>query len=77
MLQLAEPDEVQEYMLPTLSTMFSGCALRSVQAHVTLLESLHIISTKLTNVQTSQLLWPMLFNALDSTSPQVQVSVGL
>lgn len=28
MLQLAEPDEVQEYMLPTLSTMFSGCALR-------------------------------------------------
>lgn len=30
MLQLAEPDEVQEFMMPILNGLFSGCALRSV-----------------------------------------------
>lgn len=28
MLQIAEPDEVQEYMMSVLNGLFSGCALR-------------------------------------------------
>ena len=42
--------------------------------YVTVLDSLQLLSAKLTTTQNQQLVWPMLFNALDSSSPQVQAS---
>lgn len=67
-------EQVQRHLLPTLRNVLSNCALRSVQAYVTVLDSLQLLSAKLTTAQNQQLVWPMLFNALDSSSPQVQVS---
>lgn len=68
----SRPDEYQAIIAPTFRAVFS--APKSIQATVTLLENLHIILEKTPREDIRTEVLPLLFNAFESTTIQVQVS---
>ncbi|CAG7727444.1 unnamed protein product [Allacma fusca] len=72
-LFLIEQSSQMDYetiILPTFRQVFS--TPKSIQATVTLLENLHIILDKQANAELKAQVLPMLYNAFDSTTIQVQ-----
>uniref|UniRef100_A0A6P7FXR5 SCY1-like protein 2 n=1 Tax=Diabrotica virgifera virgifera TaxID=50390 RepID=A0A6P7FXR5_DIAVI len=69
-VQEATADEYESIILPSLRNVFA--APKTVQATVTLLESLHIILEKTPREEIRAEILPLLYNAFDSTTIQVQ-----
>ncbi|XP_067126202.1 SCY1-like protein 2 isoform X1 [Centruroides vittatus] len=72
MIEASTPEENQAYILPLFRTVFS--MPKSVQATVTLLERLDVIMKKTPKSDIKSDVLPMLYNAFDSTTPQIQTA---
>lgn len=66
-------DEYQNCILPLIRNLYH--APRSVQATVILLENINVLIRKTAQQEIKNDILPMLFNSLDSTQPQIQVSL--
>ncbi|XP_067120668.1 SCY1-like protein 2 isoform X3 [Centruroides vittatus] len=70
MIEESTPEEYQSLILPVFRSVFG--MPKSVQATVTLLENLDIIMSKTPKSDIKAEVLPMLYNAFDSTTPQIQ-----
>ncbi|KAL4717625.1 hypothetical protein ACJJTC_000774 [Scirpophaga incertulas] len=68
----ASQDEFTHYVLPTLKTLMNSP--KSVQASVTILENLHIILKKCQKDEVYSEIMPLLYNALDNNTNQIQTA---
>ncbi|CAD7082852.1 unnamed protein product [Hermetia illucens] len=70
LVQESKPDEYETIILPTFKVVFASP--KSIQASVTLLENLHVILEKTPREDIRTDVLPLLFNAFESTTIQVQ-----
>ncbi|KAG8195910.1 hypothetical protein JTE90_001145 [Oedothorax gibbosus] len=70
MIEESTPEEYTELILPVFRAVFA--MPKSVQATVTLLENLDIIMKKTPKSDMKSEVLPMLYNAFDSSTPQIQ-----
>ncbi|XP_055845977.1 SCY1-like protein 2 isoform X3 [Episyrphus balteatus] len=70
LVQESTPEEYEAIILPTFRVVFASP--KSIQATVTLLENLHVILDKTPSDEIKNDVLPLLFNAFESTTIQVQ-----
>ncbi|XP_028172756.1 SCY1-like protein 2 isoform X3 [Ostrinia furnacalis] len=72
----ASPDEFSTYVLPTLNKIFRSLmnSPKSVQATVTMLENLHVVTKKCQPDEVTYDVMPLLFTALDNNTNQIQTA---
>ncbi|KAJ0183886.1 hypothetical protein K1T71_000309 [Dendrolimus kikuchii] len=68
----ATQDEFSHYVLPTLKHLMNSP--KSIQASVTILENLHVILRKCQINEVNNEIMPLLFNALDNNTNQIQTA---
>ncbi|CAH0402045.1 unnamed protein product [Chilo suppressalis] len=68
----ATQDEFTHYVLPTLKNLMNSP--KSVQASVTILENLHVILRKCHKEDVNNEIMPLLYNALDNNTNQIQTA---
>ncbi|XP_063838020.1 SCY1-like protein 2 [Ostrinia nubilalis] len=68
----ASPDEFSTYVLPTLKSLMNSP--KSVQATVTMLENLHVVTKKCQPDEVTYDVMPLLFTALDNNTNQIQTA---
>ncbi|KAL0902381.1 hypothetical protein ABMA27_000265 [Loxostege sticticalis] len=68
----ATQDEFSTYVLPTLKNLMNSP--KSVQASVTILENLHVILKKCQKDEVNNEIMPLLYNALDNNTNQIQTA---
>ncbi|XP_052752631.1 SCY1-like protein 2 isoform X2 [Galleria mellonella] len=68
----ASQDEFTHYVMPTLKNLMNSP--KSIQASVTILENLHIILKKCQKDEINNEIMPLLYNALDNNTNQIQTA---